>query len=138
MKPLTNEREVRVCVPETLPLVSVDAELIEMVIAHLIDNALKYSPQRTPISIGARENGNHVIIYVADRGVGISEEEQSRIFDKFYRGSNERHLKGTGMGLSIAREIVRAHGEELAVRSKAGEGSEFSFSLPVAAGSSGV
>jgi two-component system, OmpR family, sensor histidine kinase KdpD len=138
MKPLTNEREVRVCVPENLPLVSVDAELIQMVITHLIDNALKYSPQRTPISIGARENGNHVIIYVADQGVGISEEEQSRIFDKFYRGSNEQHLKGTGMGLSIAREIVRAHGEELSVRSKAGEGSEFSFSLPVAAGSSAV
>lgn len=137
-KPLTNGRNVNVSVPENLPLVSVDAELIQMVIAHLIDNALKYSPQHTPISVGARENGNHVIVYVVDQGVGISEEEQSQIFEKFYRGSKQRHLKGTGMGLSIAREIVRAHGEELSVRSKPGEGSEFSFSLPVADGSSAL
>lgn len=138
MKPLTNGRPLDICIPENLPLVSVDSELIQMVIAHLIDNALKYSPRHTPISIGARENAGRVIIYVADRGVGISEEEQSRIFDKFYRGPNERHLRGTGMGLAIAREIVRAHGEELSVRSKTGEGSEFSFSLPIAVGGAAI
>jgi two-component system sensor histidine kinase VicK len=74
----------------------------------------------------------HAIIYVADRGAGIGEEEQSRIFDKFYRGTKEQHLRGTGMGLAIAREIIHAHGEEISVTSKPGEGSEFSFSLPLA------
>jgi two-component system sensor histidine kinase KdpD len=133
MKSLTDGREMKVCVAEELPLVSVDAGLVEMVIAHLIDNALKYSPRGTPISIGARMSDGHAVIYVADRGVGIGEEEQSRIFDKFYRGTKEQHLKGTGMGLAIAREIIHAHGEEISVTSKPGQGSEFSFSLPLAA-----
>jgi two-component system, OmpR family, sensor histidine kinase KdpD len=137
MKSLTDGRQIKVCVAEELPLVSVDAELVELVIAHLIDNALKYSPRGTPISIGARMSEGHAIIYVADHGPGISEEEQARIFDKFYRGTKEQHLKGTGMGLAIAREIIHAHGEEIRVASKPGEGSEFSFSLPLAPESTG-
>lgn len=131
MKSLTDGREIKVCIADELPLVSVDAELVQMVIAHLIDNALKYSPRGAPISIGVRMSDGHAIIYVADRGAGIGEEEQSRIFDKFYRGTKEQHLKGTGMGLAIAREIIHAHGEEIRVTSKPGEGSEFSFSLPL-------
>ena len=78
------------------------------------------------------------VIYVMDRGAGLTEEEQSKIFDKFYRGAKERNLKGTGMGLAIAREIIRAHGEEISVSSKPGEGSEFFFSLPLAPRSGGA
>jgi len=137
MKSLTDGREIKVCIADELPLVSVDAELVQMVIAHLIDNALKYSPRGAPISIGARLSDGRAVIYVADRGPGITQEEQSRIFDKFYRGAKDRNLKGTGMGLAIAREIIRGHGEEIWVRSKPGEGSEFSFSLPLAPPSSG-
>lgn len=136
MKALTDGRELKVCIADDLPLVSVDGELVQMVITHLIDNALKYSPRGTPISIGARASDGRVIIYVLDKGPGIAEEEQSRIFDKFYRGTKEQHLKGTGMGLAIAREIIRAHGEEISVRSALGEGSEFYFSLPLAPRSS--
>lgn len=132
MKALTDGREIKVCIAEELPLVSVDAELVQMVIAHLIDNALKYSPRDSPIVIGARVSGGRAVIYAMDRGAGIPEEEQSRIFDKFYRGTKEQNLKGTGMGLAIAREIIRAHGEEISVSSKPGEGSEFFFSLPLA------
>ena len=109
-----------------------------MVIAHLIDNALKYSRPAAPILIGARGAEGRVIIYVSDQGPGIAEEEQSRIFDKFYRGTKETHLKGTGMGLAIAREIIHAHGEEIWVTSKLGEGSEFSFSLPLASRGDGA
>jgi two-component system sensor histidine kinase KdpD len=136
MKSLTDGRGITVSIADDLPPVWVDAELIQMVIAHLIDNALKYSPRGAPIVIGARVSGGSVGIYVMDRGTGIKEEEQSRIFDKFYRGTAERNLKGTGMGLAIAREIIRAHGEEISVSSKPGEGSEFSFSLPLAPRSS--
>ena len=113
-------------------MVFVDAELIVMVIAHLIDNAVKYTPPGSPIVIGARATQKSVMIHVTDQGPGIAEGEQSRIFDKFYRGSREQHLKGTGMGLAIAREIIRAHGEEISVQSSPGQGSEFSFSLPIA------
>ena len=103
-----------------------------MVIAHLIDNAVKYTPPGSPIVIGARSTQSGVTIHVSDQGPGITEDEQSRIFDKFYRGSRGQHLKGTGMGLAIAREIIRAHGQEIWVRSNPGQGSEFCFSLPIA------
>jgi two-component system sensor histidine kinase KdpD len=136
MKPLMDGREITISAPDDLPPVRVDAELIQMVIAHLLENALKYSPPDSSIAIGARSKENKVIIYVNDRGPGISEGEQSRVFEKFYRGKKDRNLKGTGMGLAIAREIIRAHGEEICVTSTPGQGSEFSFSLPVAPGSS--
>jgi two-component system sensor histidine kinase KdpD len=136
MKALTNEREINVCVADDLPLVWVDSDLIQMVIAHLIDNALKYSPPSNPISVGARSEKKKVIVYVVDRGPGITEDEQPRIFEKFYRGKSDRNLKGTGMGLAIAREIIRAHGEEIWVTSKPNQGSEFSFSLPIVSRSS--
>jgi two-component system sensor histidine kinase KdpD len=136
MKPLTDGRQINLSVADDLPPVSVDAALIQMVISHLIDNALKYSPQQSAIEIGARSDGNSVIIYVNDEGAGIAEDEQSRIFDKFYRGKSERHLKGTGMGLAIAREIVGAHGGNISVTSRPGEGSQFWFSLPTAKQSS--
>ena len=136
MKSLTDGRQITVTAADDLPLASVDADLIRMVITHLIDNALKYSPPGSPLAIGARVGEtaahNKVIVYVTDRGPGIAEEEQPRIFEKFYRGGSERNLTGTGMGLAIARAIVRAHGEDIWVTSKPGQGSEFAFSLPVA------
>jgi two-component system, OmpR family, sensor histidine kinase KdpD len=130
MRSLTDGREINVSVADDLPMVSVDAELIQIVITHLIDNALKYSPQGSAIEIGASPDESNVVVYVKDHGPGIAEDEQSRIFDKFYRGKSERHLKGTGMGLAIAREIVGAHGGEMSVTSKRGRGSQFWFSLP--------
>jgi two-component system sensor histidine kinase KdpD len=136
MKSLTDERQIAVRTAEDLPPVWVDADLIRMVISHLIDNALKYSPPGSPLAIGARAGEiageNKVIVYVVDHGPGIAEDEQPRIFEKFYRGSNERNLTGTGMGLAIARAIIRAHGEDIWVTSKPGQGSEFAFSLPIA------
>src|SRR3984893_14379445 len=131
-KSLTDGRELKVEATEGLPLVLVDAELIQIVIAHLIDNAVKNKPPGSPIVIGARSTQSGVTIHVSDQGPGITEDEQSRIFDKFYRGSRGQHLKGTGMGLAIAREIIRAHGQEIWVRSTPGQGSDFSFSLPIA------
>jgi two-component system, OmpR family, sensor histidine kinase KdpD len=136
-KSLTDGRELTVEPADGLPSVFVDAELIVLMIAHLIDNAAKYSQPGSPILIGAKASERGVIIHVADQGPGISEDEQTRIFDRFYRGSRGQHLKGTGMGLAIAREIVRAHGEEIWVNSNPNKGSDFHFSLPIApAGSS--
>ena len=137
-KSLTDGRDLKVQVENDLPLVFVDAELIVLIIAHLIDNAAKYSRPGSPIVIGAKTNEKGVIIYVTDQGPGISEDEQTRIFDKFYRGGRGQHLKGTGMGLAIAREIIHAHGEEIWVRSNPDQGSEFWFSLPAAPAGSSV
>ncbi|MBZ5658766.1 MAG: DUF4118 domain-containing protein [Acidobacteriia bacterium] len=131
-KSLSDGRDIKLQVADDLPLVFVDAELVVLMIAHLIDNAVKYSRPGSPILISADAGEKGVIIHVADQGPGISEDEQTRIFEKFYRGSSGQHLKGTGMGLAIAREIMRAHGEEIWVKSSPDKGSEFSFSLPVA------
>ena len=133
MKPLLEGREVHVEAPDDLPLVVVDAELIQLVIRHLIDNALKYSLPSGSIAIRAKASEGGAMISVADQGPGIPEEEQSRIFDKFYRSTKDRsQIKGTGMGLTVAREIVRAHGGEIGLKSSPGHGSEFYFSLPIA------
>ena len=134
MKSLIEERKIDVNVADDLPPVRVDSGLIEVVLTHLLDNALKYSPPDNPITIGARLGEGKVIMYLADKGQGIRESEQAQVFEKFYRGKNERHLQGTGMGLAIAREIVRAHGEDIALTSNPGTGSEFSFGLPIAPG----
>jgi two-component system sensor histidine kinase KdpD len=134
MKSMIDERKVDVVVPDDLPPVRVDSELIQVVLTHLLDNALKYSPPDNPITVGARLGEGKVIVYVADKGHGISEAEQAQVFEKFYRGRNEKHLQGTGMGLAIAREIMRAHGEDIELTSTPGKGSEFSLGLPIAPG----
>jgi two-component system, OmpR family, sensor histidine kinase KdpD len=134
MKSLFDGREVNVSVPDDLPPVWVDADLIQMVLTHVLDNALKYSPATSPIGISARLQEGRVVISVCDRGAGIPEQEQARIFEKFYRGQAEKNLKGTGMGLAIAREIMAAHGQEIWVESQVGKGAEFSLSLPIAQG----
>lgn len=132
MKSVIDDRSIEVIVPEDLPPVRVDAGLIQVVLTQLLDNALKYSAPDHPITIGARLHDSKVMVYLADRGPGMTAEEQAQIFAKFFRGTNERHLQGTGMGLAIAREILRAHGEDIAVSSSPGQGSEFFFGLPVA------
>lgn len=134
MKSLTDGREVNVSLGGDLPPVWVDADMIQMVITHLLDNALKYSPSGTPVSIQAHLSGGRVIVSICDLGPGIPMEEQSRIFEKFYRGKNDRNLRGAGMGLAIAREIMAAHGQQIWVVSQLGKGSEFFVSLPLARG----
>jgi signal transduction histidine kinase len=98
-----------------------------------VDNAAKYSPPASPISIRAVQHGESIVLSVADRGPGISGPDRERIFERFYRGHAGRGpISGTGMGLAIAREIIRAHNGEIGVESQLGRGSEFHFSLPVA------
>jgi two-component system, OmpR family, sensor histidine kinase KdpD len=126
-------RECKVLQQDPLPLVFVDSELIELAIRQVIENGLKYSPPHTPLIITISSAASGVTITVADRGTGIPEGEQDRIFEKFYRGVKDRYkLTGTGMGLAIAREILRAHGGAISVKSAPGQGSEFCLSIPAA------
>ncbi len=115
-----------------LPKVRMDLERIREVLMHLLENAGKYSATGTPITVSSYvENGN-LVTSVADRGPGIDSFEQSLIFEKFYRGQNQRYTApGTGMGLAIAKVIVEAHGGTIGVVSQLGSGSVFSFSLPL-------
>ena len=114
-----------------LPLVLVDKDLIQLALRQLIDNALKYSAPASPLEISAQAEGDRVLILLRDRGPGIPEKYLDRIFEKFYRkDSGKQHIPGSGLGLHIAREIVRAHGGDLWAKSEPGHGSEFCMALP--------
>ncbi len=124
-------REIKLHLPESLPSVRVDLERIAEVLVQLLENAAKYSPAGTPITISAEPAGKMVAISVADRGPGIDDMELSLIFEKFYRGRDQRYrVQGTGMGLAIAKAIVEAHGGTIGVTSQVGSGSVFHFTLP--------
>ncbi len=128
-------RPMALNVPPDLPPADADPEFAGQVVKQLLENAVKYSPEGSPIAVSAELKDGKIVIRVADRGPGIEENERLRIFEKFFRGRRHRfETKGTGMGLAIARGIVEAHGEKIWVESEPGEGSAFSFSLPVHGG----
>lgn len=132
-KSMLGGRTVRVELAPDLPLVCADLDRIRDVLVRLIENANAYSPADQSITISAEVNGEMLITSVADRGAGIDEMELGLIFDKFYRGKDQRYLvQGTGMGLPIAKAIVGAHRGTIGVTSQLGHGSVFSFSLPLA------
>lgn len=128
-------RSVDVRVSPGLPMVGVDLPRAREVLIQLIENANQYSPCDQPITITAERNGDFVVTSVADRGNGIEDPEQSLIFEKFYRGRDQRYtVQGTGMGLPIAKAIVEAHGGTMSLTSQRGHGSVFSFTLPAVNG----
>src|SRR5882724_6131021 len=125
-------RLIDIKIDPTLPPVTADRERTKEAMVQLIDNANLYSPRDQPITITAEQTGDSVTTSVADRGPGIDDFEQTMIFDKFYRGKDQRYLvRGTGMGLPIAKAIIVAHKGSVSVTSQLGHGSVFSFSLPV-------
>lgn len=125
-------RQVDLRLSPNLPTVRADVERAKDALVQLIDNANLYSPADQPITITAELTGDTVTIGVADRGPGIDDFEQTMIFDKFYRGKDQRYLvRGTGMGLPIAKAIIAAQQGSMSVTSQLGHGSVFSFTLPV-------
>jgi len=125
------DRPIHVDISPSLPPVEADSELIELALRLVLDNALKYSPPGTAITIQARLTGNRLVLAVHNDGPGIPEAEQPRIFDKFYRAPRTSgNVPGTGMGLAIARDIVQAHQGQIWVESSPGQGVQFCISLP--------
>jgi K+-sensing histidine kinase KdpD len=123
------ERDVTTALPSELSLVPLDSVLIEQVLVNLIENAAKYSPRGTPIHVGARRVEGGVELEVADRGPGVPEEQAERIFEKFHRGRTDQG--GAGLGLTICRGIVVAHGGRIWSAPREGGGASFRFLLPV-------
>jgi two-component system sensor histidine kinase KdpD len=125
------QRELDIRVGPGLPRVIADVSRAREALAHLLDNANRYSPAGKPIVITAERSGDFVAFSVADRGPGIDSLEQALIFQKFYRGKDQRYtIEGTGMGLPIAKAIVEAHGGTMNLTSQLGQGSVFTFTLP--------
>jgi two-component system sensor histidine kinase KdpD len=117
-------------IPASLPGLDIDADLIRQVVKQLIDNAAKYSIPSGRIEISATEETDSIVLSVADHGPGVSADEQFSIFEKFYRGRHgSKTMEGTGMGLSIAKGIVEAHGGKIWVESNQWGGATFSFRL---------
>jgi two-component system sensor histidine kinase KdpD len=125
-------------VDEELPLVSAEPLLLEQVLVNLLENAARYAGSEATVSVGARASGDFVTVQVADDGPGIAEHEREKVFEKFYRGEHTTKSDGgVGLGLTICRAIVRAHGGRIAVRGRAGGGTLVEFTLPLA-GHSGL
>jgi two-component system, OmpR family, sensor histidine kinase KdpD len=123
-------RDIRLDVPEEIPLALLDHTLIEQAVAKLLANAGSHTPARLPIEIDAEYTNDHLLISVSDRGPGVPIETTERLFEKFYHG-DDRKTGGLGLGLSIARGLIEAHGGKLTAENRDGGGARFTISLPV-------
>jgi len=109
--------------------------LLQRLFRNLIDNAMRYTPPEGQLSVQARRRGDQVLVAVADTGIGLSREQMSQVFDRFWRASTDRSDGGTGLGLAIASQICQAHGGRILVTSQPGQGSCFEVVLPLLQGS---
>lgn len=123
---------IEINIPPDFPTIEVDPQRIEQVFINLLDNAIKFTPQKGRICIKAVDRGEDIRVEVSDTGIGIPQEHLPRIFERFYRvdKARSRELGGTGLGLSIVKHIVQAHRGKVGVESELGKGSNFFFILP--------
>jgi signal transduction histidine kinase len=123
---------LRFDLPPKVPVISGDRDRFELVMHNLVGNALKYTDSGGRVDVRLEESGGHVEIAVSDTGMGIPEGECEKIFDRFFRAGDGRvkDIQGTGLGLTIAREIARRHGGDITVESVVGEGSVFTLRVP--------
>jgi len=128
-----NRHHIVTKVKKDLPRVNLDAKRIRQVLDNLINNAIKYSPQGTVVTISAKKVSGEVLISVSDHGTGIPPEELTNIFDRMYRIEQRLYsgVDGLGLGLYICRRLVEAHSGRIWVESKLGEGSTVFFTLPL-------
>jgi signal transduction histidine kinase len=125
------DRQVEIVVEPGTPASALDRRLMRLAIRQLLDNALKYSPPKTPVSIRIHNGDSMIAMEVTDCGRGIPAAEQERIFERFYRSQSvKQQIPGSGLGLSIAYSIAHAHGGDLRVTSRPGE-TTFQLSFPI-------
>jgi two-component system, OmpR family, sensor histidine kinase KdpD len=126
-----HDRPLTTHLPQDLPLVPLDSVLIEQVLINLLDNALKYTPPGSPLALTAWATEDMVTVEVADRGPGLPPGEEERVFDKFYRVQRPDQPSGTGLGLTICRGLVEAHGGRIWTENRPGGGTVVRFTLPL-------
>ncbi|MDQ2907454.1 MAG: ATP-binding protein [Chloroflexota bacterium] len=127
------QQELVLHLPDPSPIVQADSERIVQVLSNLLSNAHKYTPQGGRIDLTVETTGTMARISVTDTGIGLSVDEQAQLFTRFYRAQNtmSQTVNGTGLGLTIARTLVELHGGEITLTSTPGQGSTFSFTLPL-------
>ena len=129
---LTKKHRLKVKLYGDLPPVMADARRIAQVLTNLINNAVKFSPPDTEITISATSIPDFVQIEVSDQGIGIPPEEQERVFEAFHQVEGRRHWEGAGLGTAICKGIVEAHGGRIWVHEQTSPGTTIVFTLPVA------
>jgi two-component system sensor histidine kinase KdpD len=122
---------VALSLPDDLPLVRVDATLIEQVLANLLENAAKYTPAGTPLALRAERGEGGLLVSVEDSGPGLPPGDPERLFAKFQRGVAEGAIGGAGLGLAICRAIIRLHGGRIWADRRSPSGTAFRFTLPL-------
>ena len=135
LQPTAKKRRIRLVERPTqsLPPVAADKSMITQAVKNLVSNAIKYSPERTTVTVSTALEAEAVRLSVEDRGYGIPAEARDRVWEKFYRVVREGQEKdedSTGLGLSFVREVVEQHGGTVDLDSEVGRGSKFSFTLP--------
>ena len=125
------DRPVTIALPPDLPMVPLDAALAEHIFLNLVENALKYTPEGSPLTISAVPKDHEMEVEVADTGPGFPPEDLDKIFEMFYRGTEDLEQKGYGLGLSICRAIVEAHGGRIWAVNRAGGGAAVRFTFPL-------
>lgn len=125
---------IETALPDTLPVVRGDEERLEQLLVNLLHNAVKFSPPGGSVTVRGEESGGNLDISVEDHGIGIAPDEQERIFDRFYKvdRARVRNVGGTGLGLTIARQIAESHAGRIWVESEPDMGATFRFAIPVA------
>lgn len=124
-------RRIETSVPEDVPLAAFDPVLLEQVFINLLENAVKYTPEGSPIEISVRCEHDHIVVDVADHGPGVPAGEEEKIFERLYRGDADRRTAGgVGLGLTICRAIVTAHDGKIWFENRSGGGARFRFTLP--------
>jgi two-component system sensor histidine kinase KdpD len=131
LKDKLGSRNIKINIPKDIPEVAVDFPYMLKAFLNVLDNALKYSPDGAPIEIEASCIGNKVRVSVRDHGYGIPREDLGRIFDKFYRIQRAQNVPGIGLGLSISKNIIEAHGGRISAESILCKGATFTMELPV-------
>ncbi len=135
LEPIAAERGIRIVlrVPEGLPRISVDRSRILQVVSNLVGNAIKFTPAGGTVTMAARIEDGAIVYTVSDTGPGIAPEDLPRIFDRFWKShkSGDSGRTGAGLGLSIARDVVEAHGGRIWAESESGKGAAFHFSIPI-------
>jgi len=125
--------DIRLEIAGEIPMLRADADALSRALANLLSNAVKFTPPGKAIRVALRSDGENIILEVEDEGIGIHPDETGKVFEKFYQGKNalDQSVKGTGLGLTLVKHIVEAHGGRILVESRLGRGSKFSMVFPI-------
>jgi signal transduction histidine kinase len=124
-------------IPKNIPKILADMDALEEVIINLLSNAMKYSGSKKEVKLNVHQKHKELLISVEDKGIGILPQDCEKIFERFYRSQGAYQVKGMGLGLTLVKHVVEAHGGKIEVRSRVGKGSTFTIRLPLTQKSTG-